>query len=55
VSLGARRSHHVFIVDSTVENMLREANDQRLIACVQDQLWNDAYSRPFTWSSRSTK
>lgn len=55
VSLGARASHQVFIGESTVENMLRDAIDRKLIACVQDQLWNNVYSRSFTSSTRAAK
>lgn len=50
VCLEARKSHKVFIPKAKVEEMLSEATEGTLIACVQDQLWNNVYSRKFKWS-----
>jgi hypothetical protein len=47
VCLEARKSHRVFIPDAKVKKMLSDATEGSLIACVQDQLWNDFYSRKF--------
>jgi hypothetical protein len=48
--LEARKSHHVLVPKEIVERVLSEATGDKLIATVQDQLWNNIYSRPFTWS-----
>ena len=45
VRLEARKSHRVFIAEAILEQMLSQAIDRSLMACVQDQLWNDVYSR----------
>lgn len=47
VCLEARKSHKVLIPQATVETILAEATDRVLMACVQDQLWNNIYSRKF--------
>lgn len=49
VRLESRKSHQVLIPDAVVEEMLETASQRRLIACVQDQLWNEVYSRPLKW------
>lgn len=48
--LEARQSHHVLIPKPVVEKILSKATRDNLIATVQDQLWNNVYSRPFKWS-----
>lgn len=48
--LEARKSHHVLVPKEVIEKILAEAMRDRLIATVQDQLWNNVYSRPFQWS-----
>lgn len=48
--LEARKSHHVLVPKEVIEKILAEAMRDRLIATVQDQLWNSVYSRPFQWS-----
>lgn len=48
--LEARKSHHVLVPKAVVEKILSEATRDNLIAAVQDQLWNNVYSRPFKWS-----
>ncbi|NRE49240.1 hypothetical protein FG479_19410 [Burkholderia pseudomallei] len=53
--LEARKSHKVMIPESTLDQILSDATDSSLIASVQDQLWNNVYSRRFRWGfSRST-
>ena len=47
--LDARRSHHVLVPQPVVEQILSQATRDSIIAIVQDQLWNNAYSRPFQW------
>ena len=47
VCLEARKSHRVFIPDTKVKEMLSGATEGNLIACVQDQLWNNFYSHKF--------
>jgi hypothetical protein len=52
--LEARKSHHVLVPKEVIEKILKGAIQDRLIATVQDQLWNNVYSWPFQWS-RSNK
>ena len=47
VCVEARKSHQVFVPFSSVEKMLADAVNRSLIACVQDQLWNNIYSKRF--------
>ena len=47
VCLEARKSHQVFIPQAVLDAMLAEANDRAIMACVQDQLWNNIYSGKF--------
>jgi len=55
VCLEARKSHQVFISEPTLETMLAEANGQAIMACVQDQLWNNVYSGQFKCASPKDK
>lgn len=48
--LEARKSHHVLVPKEVVEKILSDAAQGNFIATVQDQLWNNVYSRPFKWS-----
>jgi len=48
--LEARKSHHVLIPKEVIERILSEATRDNLIASVQDQLWNNVYSRPLKWA-----
>lgn len=48
--LEARKSHHVLVPKEIVEKVLSEATRDDIIATIQDQLWNNVYSRPFKWS-----
>jgi hypothetical protein len=41
------KSHQVFIPQDAVEAILADAVDRVMVACVQDQLWNNVYSRKF--------
>lgn len=49
VCLESRKSHKVLITEDALEEMLAKASDRKLRACVQDQLWNNVYSRVFKW------
>lgn len=50
VCLEARKSHRVFIPDAKLDTMVSDATEGSLIASVQDQVWNNFYSRKFKWS-----
>jgi hypothetical protein len=50
ICLEPRKSHSVLIRDDKLEDVLSDAVDRTLIACVQDQLWNNTYSKVFTHS-----
>lgn len=54
VCLEARKSFRVFIPDEKVKAMLADATEGSLMACVQDQLWNNFYSRKFRWAEPNT-
>jgi hypothetical protein len=47
ISLEARQSHSVFIPQATLEMILSKASERAVMACVQDQLWNNVYSGKF--------
>lgn len=47
ICLEARKSHRIFIPDAKINEMLSDAVERSLRATVQDQLWNDFYSRKF--------
>lgn len=47
IQLEARTSHRVFIPIARLEEMLSKTHKKQIIAHVQDQLWNDFYSKPF--------
>lgn len=50
ICLKARNSYSVFIPDTSIEAMLTDASHRSLIGCVQDQLWQNTYSREFKYS-----
>lgn len=47
--LDARKSHHIFIPQEIIEELLSTAIQYKFIATVQDQLWNNICSKPFQW------
>lgn len=47
ISIEANKSHRVLIPDATVEVILEKAIDRSLMACAQDQLWRNVYSKAF--------
>lgn len=47
VCLEARKSYRVFISAPALEVMLAEATHRSIMACVQDQLWNNIFSSAF--------
>jgi hypothetical protein len=49
MSLEARKLHHILIPKEVIEKILSNATQSDLIANVQDQLWNNVYSKPFRW------
>jgi hypothetical protein len=55
VRLEARKSHEVFIPQPALEKILSGAIARVLMACVQDQLWNNIYSGKFRCSVPSSK
>ncbi|MCA3153410.1 MAG: hypothetical protein ING30_00010 [Burkholderiales bacterium] len=54
VCVEARQSHQVFIPQASVERVLADAVERSLMACAQDQLWNNAYSGRFRCSLPSS-
>lgn len=47
VSIEAGKSHMIFISDETLEDVLEDALDRRIIASVQDALWRNQNSSKF--------
>jgi hypothetical protein len=47
--LSARQAHKIFIADPILEKIFAGAAHRSLIACVQDQLWNNVYSKAFKY------
>jgi hypothetical protein len=50
VTIEARKSHRVFLPSSAVKSMIADASAPLLIASAQDELWSEAYTRPFDCS-----
>ncbi|UTZ33701.1 hypothetical protein HB762_20740 [Vibrio campbellii] len=46
ISLEAGQSHHVFIPDDIVKEILSDTDVKKLRGSVQDQLWRNKYSSP---------
>ncbi len=55
VWLEARTSHKVFLSELTLEAVLAGAIHRSIIACVQDQLWNNVYSSTFKYPLHKSK
>ena len=51
VSIDARKSHQIFLPAETVETILAKAYEPKLMACAQDALWKNVYSRPYEWQA----
>jgi hypothetical protein len=49
--LEARKSHKIFIAKTMLEGVWTEALHESVRACVQDQLWNNIYSKSFKFST----
>lgn len=49
LKLEARKSHQVFVPEKVTEKIFAKAVNRDLIACVQDQLWNNVYSSRFAF------
>lgn len=50
IALEARKSHHVMIPESTLEEISRRSGSSLLVAVVQDELWNDVHSNVYQHS-----
>lgn len=46
IALEAGQSHHVFIPDNVVKEILSQTKIKKLRGSVQDQLWRNKYSSP---------
>ncbi len=47
ISIEPRMSHKVLIIDEKLEKLLEDSINNSVIACTQDQLWNNTYSKVF--------
>lgn len=47
ICIEPRMSHKVLISDDKLEQLLDDSIDNSVIACTQDQLWNNTYSKVF--------
>lgn len=47
MSLEGRKSHDIFIPMYVIDEILNESPHRKIRAVVQDELWNDTYSRQF--------
>lgn len=54
LTLGGRKAHHIFISEAQFNEMLKASPLGRLRAVIQDQLWTNYYSAPFTCPIRLT-
>lgn len=50
ITIGARKSHSVFLPESVIRTMLNGTFAPLLIARAQDELWNNVYTKPFNCS-----
>ncbi len=53
VALEARNSHYVMIPNAVLESIFQKAAERKIIAVVQDKIWNSAYSNVFEYSMPS--
>ncbi len=51
LALEARNSHHVFVPEEVLEGVFQGASERRIIAVVQDKIWNSVYSNLFEYSA----
>ena len=49
LALEARNAHHVFIPDVTLEKILSDSVDRKIMVLVQDRIWNRVYSNVFEY------
>lgn len=54
LTLGGRKAHDIFVSEAQFNEMLKAAPLGRLRAHIQDQLWTNYYSAPFTSQIRLT-
>lgn len=50
LALEARNSHHVLIPDAVLESIFRDALERKIIAVVQDKIWNNVYSNALVYA-----
>jgi hypothetical protein len=50
VTLEARNAHHVLVPDAVLESVFARATERKIIAIVQDKIWNSVYSNVFQYS-----
>lgn len=50
VALEARNSHHVLVPEDTLERIFERTAERKIIAVVQDKIWNSVYSNVFEYS-----
>jgi hypothetical protein len=54
-SIEPGQSHQVLIPDEKMEELLEDCRSRKIIASVQDQLWNNTYSKKFSISKITKK
>lgn len=50
VALEARNSHHVLVPEETLESIFQRIAERKIMAVVQDKIWNNVYSNVFEYS-----
>ena len=50
IALEARNSHHIMIPDAVLESIFSKTSERKIIAVVQDKIWNSVYSNVFEYS-----
>lgn len=50
VALEARNSHHVLVPEDTLEGIFERTAERKIMAVVQDKIWNSVYSNVFEYS-----
>lgn len=50
LALEARNSHHVLVPEDTLEEIFQQTEERKIMAVVQDKIWNNVYSDVFEYS-----
>ena len=50
VALEARNAHHVLVPDAVLESVFQNVTERKIIAVVQDKIWNSVYSNVFEYA-----